>query len=466
MTIREKCVVVDTTRSSELKSTELAITDAALGDNDVPRSGKQSSSLQACYSLMKANLGAGIFSFPVAYVKSGFFTTIILLILTTIFIYWTSLILIDLGSYYGGSVTYETIVEHHLGKWGRRVCSISGIVLTFGALCVYSVVIADSLPPVFLNLFTPWTEKCILENTCDYNPVPVFLIDRKIISILVSLIIIIPLSSIRNSTYLSYVSVTGLACLMAIVVIMAVKSSLPSTPKGPLEGAELLTGVKWGGIAFVISTTAYANIINQNQFPIFESLADKSRANKLKIIRSCLITCVVIILVYSIATYVPLNDMIDGNVLNLFPQNDAVVNAARILFAVDIILTAPVVVYICRSFLLNAFCGGTQRASKVALLLTTFLLVAGSVTIASLFCKFDIVVALTGGLSASILAFGLPQVCWVSHALKSGRSWKDYKVILVSVSTIVCVLLVILSIMDLVDNIKAYKSENCPYSFI
>lgn len=465
MTIRESRAAVKDVDNDRRKDDSFIITGVDQQNVRASSGGRKSTAFQACYSLVKANLGAGIFSFPVAYLKSGFFASMILLILTTLFIYWTSSILICMSGSSPHNSTYESIVEHHLGKWGRRICSLSGIVLTFGALCVYAVVIGDSVPPVLLN-FSPWTERCILNNTCDYDSTAVFFMDRKVVSVIISLVVILPLSSIRNSTYLSYVSVVGLISLCAIVIILAVKSNLPSTPKGTLTGSGLLSGIDFSGIAFVISTTSYANIVNQNQFPIFDDLADKSKENKLRIVRYCLSFCVAVMLFYSMATYIPLNNRIDGNVLNLFDAGDGAANAARLLFALEIILTAPVVVYICRSFVLNAIYGEARNAPRLSLYAITLLIVAASVTIASSFCKFDIAVALTGGLSASVLAFGLPQMCWVSEKLKNGYDWSNPKIILVSASTLFAALLIVLSVVDLVGNIRNYDSSECAFSFV
>lgn len=465
MTILEAHVVVSSgDNHSHAKNEELIISNP----DDISCTkfkGKKSTFLQGCYNLIKGNIGAGIFSFPLAYNKAGFLPATFLLIFTTWFIYWTTSLLVGLAERQRGVATYESIVEQYLGKWGKIVCSVSAILLTFGALSTYVIIIGDTLPPVIMY-FTPWTERCILNKTCEYNKVAVFFIDRKVISVLVSLFIVIPLSAIRNPTFLSYVSVNGLITLIIIAAILCVKSNMPETPKGTLTGASLLNGFNWSGVTYAISATAYANIVNQNQFPILKNLADPSKKNRLRIIKFSLVFCVALMLVYSIGTYIPLNDRIKEDVLRLFPDDDIATNVARILFALGITLSAPVVTYICRDNVLNIFFGGTLGASKLALYSTTVMLIVAAAVVASSFCKFGVAVSLTGGLSASMIAFGLPQLCWVSYKIKNGSTFRDYKVSLAAFSTLFAIVLIVLSFVDLANNVRNYDSSDCPYSFI
>ena len=113
----------------------------------------------------------------------------------------------------------------------------------------------------------------------------------------------------------------------------------------------------------------------------------------------------------SIAGYWSFEDRTLSNVLNNFPREDTVVNIARFCFGLNMFTTLPLECFVCREVLETYFFHGEYERRRHVVLTTA--LVVSAMLISLLTCDLGIVLELTGGFSATGLAFLFPSVCYL-----------------------------------------------------
>lgn len=121
----------------------------------------------------------------------------------------------------------------------------------------------------------------------------------------------------------------------------------------------------------------------------------------------------------SVAGYWSFEDKTLGNILNNFPEDDTLVNIARFCFGVNMFTTFPLEAFVCREVLETYFFAGEFDQTR-HIYFTTSLVV--SALFVSLFtCDLGIVLELTGGLSATTLAFIFPSICYLKLSSDSSK---------------------------------------------
>lgn len=108
-----------------------------------------------------------------------------------------------------------------------------------------------------------------------------------------------------------------------------------------------------------------------------------------------------------------------SNILNNFPASDLVVNIARFCFGLNMFTTLPLECFVCREVLESYFFRGEYEQRRHVVLTTG--LVVSALFISLLTCDLGIVLELTGGLSATALAFIFPSVCYLKMSRDAGQ---------------------------------------------
>lgn len=128
-----------------------------------------------------------------------------------------------------------------------------------------------------------------------------------------------------------------------------------------------------------------------------------------------------------------------GNILNNFPADNTLINVARLAFGMNMFTTLPLEAFVCRevgikrekgshSYDWHADCviqvleilfWSSSPHSTVRHVVITTSLVGVSLLISLLTCNLGIVLELTGGFSATMLAYILPPLCYLKLAKDS-----------------------------------------------
>ncbi|KAL2126233.1 hypothetical protein VTI74DRAFT_1375 [Chaetomium olivicolor] len=127
-------------------------------------------------------------------------------------------------------------------------------------------------------------------------------------------------------------------------------------------------------------------------------------------------------LLLALSGFLTFGDKTQGNVLNNFPQDNTMVNIARLCFGLNMLTTLPLEAFVCREVMLNYYFPGEPFSMNLHLILTSSL-VFSAMVLSLLTCDLGTVFDLVGGTSAAAMAYILPPLCYIKLTT---RSWKTY----------------------------------------
>ncbi|KAJ1992515.1 hypothetical protein H4R33_000971 [Dimargaris cristalligena] len=111
----------------------------------------ESSVLGSFFNMTNAIVGAGIIGLPFAFKEAGYFTGMILLLTLAYITDWT-LRLLAHATKLSGRSTYQELVCFCFGRIGFHAISFFQFVFAFGGMCAFNVIIGDTVPHVIRSV--------------------------------------------------------------------------------------------------------------------------------------------------------------------------------------------------------------------------------------------------------------------------------------------------------------------------
>lgn len=124
----------------------------------------------------------------------------------------------------------------------------------------------------------------------------------------------------------------------------------------------------------------------------------------------------------ALSGYLTFGDKTLGNVLNNFPNDNIMVNIARLFFGLNMLTTLPLEAFVCREVMNNYWFPDEPHDPNRHLLFTATLVVS-ALTLSLLTCDLGVVFELFGATSACALAFILPPLCYIKLSKKSPKTY-------------------------------------------
>lgn len=354
-------------------------------------------------------LGAGIVGLPYSMRESGFVAGVVLLVGLAMLTDWT-VRLIVLNAKLSGRTTYIGIMEHCFGRYGKCTSPYSPVAVSlfqfmfaFGGMCAFCVVVGDTIPNVLASVFPA------LSGT--------FLTNRQFVITVCTMAISFPLSLYRNIENLSKASAVALVSM--VFIILAVVARGPAMPAELTGNPALRVGRTTDQFTIVhpaklvrsISVISFAFVCHHNSLLIYGSLKEPSMDKFRTITHYSTLIAASAAITMSIAGYWSFEEKTLSNVLNNFPRSDTVVNIARFCFGLNMFTTLPLECFVCREVLETYFFQGEYERNRHIVLTTA--LVVSAMLVSLVTCDLGIVLELTGGLSATALAFFFPSLCYL-----------------------------------------------------
>ncbi|KAI7894837.1 AAAP amino acid permease [Mucor mucedo] len=357
-------------------------------------------------------IGAGIIGLPFAFKEAGFWTGIALLIALTVVVDWTVRLLMHNGKLAGRS-TYQDLMEFAFGRPGLVAISIFQFAFAFGGMCAYCVIIGDTIPHVIRSLFPKISQ------------VPVIWIfgDRRMCISFFTLFVSYPLSLYRDISKLAKTSALALVAIIVIIVSVVIEG--PQQSREIRGSDDLMFNVINDEVFQAIAVISFAFVCHHNSFLIFGSLKQPS-LNRFATVTHwsmgiAFFTCFAL----AVSGYLVFTDKTVGNILNNFPSDNILINVARLAFGLNMFTTIPLEAFVCREVIETFYWPGA-KFDKMRHFSITTILVLITLTISLLTCNLGIVLELTGGFSATVLAFVLPPMCFLK--LATGSIWERGKI--------------------------------------
>ncbi|KAJ3570373.1 hypothetical protein NP233_g4458 [Leucocoprinus birnbaumii] len=350
-------------------------------------------------------LGAGIIGLPYAVRQAGFFTGLFLLVVLCAVTDWT-IRLIVINAKLSGRHSYIEIMHHCFGSSGRAAVSFFQFAFAFGGMCAFGIIIGDTLPQVMRSLFP----------TLSTIPVLSLFTNRRFVIIFCTLCISYPLSLYRDIHKLARAS--GLALIGMFIIVISV------LVEGPHVTDELKgdPSQKWSiigpGIFQAIGVISFAFVCHHNSLLIYGSLRTPTLDRFAKVTHVSTFLSLISCTTLAVSAYLVFTDKTQGNILNNFSQTDTLINVARFAFGMNMFTTLPLELFVCREVIEQFFFSHETFSMQRHLFFTSVILLS-SMFISLMTCDLGVMLEITGGVSATALAYIFPAACYYKLTDKS-----------------------------------------------
>ncbi|KAI0356291.1 amino acid transporter [Trametes cingulata] len=355
--------------------------------------------LDSVANMANSILGAGIIGLPYAMRQAGFFTGLLLLVALCGVTDWT-IRLIVLNAKLSGQNSYIGIMNHCFGSSGRAAVSFFQFAFAFGGMCAFGIIIGDTIPHVIRSLFPRLYSVPILG----------LLTKRQFVIALCTICVSYPLSLYRDIHKLSRAS--GLALVGMIIIVMSVLIEGPkvdSDLKGDPSARFTFLG---DGVFQAIGVISFAFVCHHNSLLIYGSLRTPTLDRFNKVTHISTLISLVACCTLAISAYVVFTDRTQGNILNNFGPNDTLINIARFCFGLNMFTTLPLELFVCREVIEQYFFDTEAFNMQRHVFFTTAIL-CSSMIISMITCDLGVMLEITGGASATALAFIFPAACYL-----------------------------------------------------
>lgn len=383
-----------------------------------PKSGFGSAFMKMANSI----IGADIIGQPYAMRQAGLAAGVVLLVGLTVVVDWI-ICLIVINSKLSGISSFQGTVEHCFGRLGLVAISVAQWVFAFGGMVAFCVIVGDTISHVLVALWP------------DLGAVPIvgLLTDRRVAIAVFVLGLSYPLALYRDIAKLAKASTFALVGMIVIVVTVLVQGLLvPADARGSFSMPLLTVN---GGIFQAIGVISFAFVCHHNSLLIYGSLRTPTIDNFSRVTHYLTGVSMVACLVMALGRFLTFGDRTLGNVLNNFPSDNSMVNAAR-LFGLNMLTTLPLEAFMCREVMLTYWYPDQGFDMRRHLVLSTGL-VAAATAMSLLTCDLGVVFELVGAMSAVAIAYILPPMCYIRLTTMSWRTYMAYAVIVFGAAVMV-----------------------------
>ena len=373
---------------AELARSELVRSGTAAAAS-LPPSG--SSPIAAYCNLLNTIVGGGILSLPFAFRSSGLAVGAAYQLIFGAASWYGSHLLLDTLRYQPLLRSYEALARASLGRHGALAYNVASLINCYGACVSYIIVTGDILPPLLHELGHDVSRSAVLVG--------------------VTVIIIFPLSCLRDITALQYSSALAIFIYLAFVCTMAYLGATADRDAAPREWP-LLRPDPAGWIR-AIPLCAFAFLHQTSLFPIYQEMKQPSAARMRGVLGASIASALVLYLVTALAAYARFGDAVRGDVLlNLGGIDSTCVRAVRLAFGVSVCLTYPCLHFAARRSLDQLLSGreggaGAETPYRRLLWLTAGL-VGSSLVVALLVDRVEVIFGFTGALASTAISYVLP----------------------------------------------------------
>uniref|UniRef100_A0A8C7PM04 Solute carrier family 38 member 5a n=1 Tax=Oncorhynchus mykiss TaxID=8022 RepID=A0A8C7PM04_ONCMY len=365
------------------------------------------------FNLSNAIMGSGILGLAYAMSNTGIVLFLILLLCIAILsAYSIHLLLRSAGVV--GIRAYEQLGHRAFGQPGKVLAGSIITMHNIGAMSSYLFIVKSELPLVmqaFLGL---------KDNTGEWY------LDGKYLIIIVSVIIVFPLSLMRHLGYLGYTSGFSLSCMVFFLISVIYKKFNIPCPLEKITSQDnhlvSVLGESHDNHSFVSSDTAYtipilafAFVCHPEVLPIYTELRDATKKRMQTVANISILAMFVMYGLTAIFGYLTFFGGVDSELLHTYIKVDpldTLILCVRMAVLVAVTLTVPVVLFPIRRALLQLlfpekpFHWAHHISIAVCLLVIVNLLVIFVPTIRDIF-------GVIGATSAPSLIFILPGIFYI-----------------------------------------------------
>jgi len=286
------------------------------------------------FNMANCAIGAGVLAFPYAFLQTGLALGLIIATIQT-FICACTLEWIGKESQRNPpevARSYEKMIQMRLGTILGLIASLSILGTVLGAMVGYIIIIGDMLIPIL----TQWFDTSIWTG-------------RGFITLLVTLFVIFPISSLKTIDSLKFTSVIALLSI-SFAVCLVISTSIQAQVNGEAEthGPIEYFNFSWQ-IFQAIPVITFALTCHTQAPPIYQELVDHNTNRFRVVIAVTYGICLFLYLGNGVFGYAYFRDDTLDNILNNYPSDFIWANAARLCVVITVTFSYPLMNFSFRS---------------------------------------------------------------------------------------------------------------------
>ncbi|CAH7055206.1 putative sodium-coupled neutral amino acid transporter 8 [Phodopus roborovskii] len=365
------------------------------------------SSLGAVFILLKSALGAGLLNFPWAFYKAGGLVPAFLVALVSLLFLISGLVILGYAASISGQTTYQGVVRELCGAAMGKLCEA----------CFLTNLIMISV--AFLRVIGDQLEK-LCDSLLPEVPQPWYAAQDFTLP-LISVLIIFPLSALREIAFQKYTSILGTLAACYLALVITVQYYL--WPQGLLhQPRPLLSQSPWTSVFSVFPTICFGFQSHEAAVSIYCSMRNQSLSHWALVSVSSLLACCLVYSLTGVYGFLTFGTEVSADVLMSYPGNDTAIIVARILFAVSVVTVYPIVLFLGRSVMQDFWKKSYWATHGPPVLVDpsgpwvrlplTFLWVSVTLAMALFLPDLSEIISIIGGIS-SFFIFIFPGLCLI-----------------------------------------------------
>ncbi|KPP59476.1 sodium-coupled neutral amino acid transporter 2-like [Scleropages formosus] len=330
------------------------------------------------FNLGNAIMGSGILGLSYAMANTGIALFVILLVAVSIFSLYSVHLLLKTANE-GGSVVYEQLGYKAFGMPGKLAASCSITMQNIGAMSSYLYIVKYELPTVIQAFLGT------KENAGE------FYLNGDYLVVVVSLLVILPLSLLRNLGYLGYTSGFSLLCMVFFLIVDAVNATLNHTisqvsahiqehVKNATDYSNNVCAPKYfvfnSQTVYAIPILTFAFVCHPAVLPMYDELKDRSRRKMQAVANVSFLAMFIMYLLAALFGYLTFHENVEPELLHTYSmvyKFDVALLIVRLAVLTAVTLTVPVVLFPIRTSVNQLLCASKDfswlRHSVITILL-------------------------------------------------------------------------------------------------
>ncbi|XP_060886054.1 sodium-coupled neutral amino acid symporter 2 [Labrus mixtus] len=383
------------------------------------------------FNLGNAIMGSGILGLSYAMANTGIALFVILLVAVAIFSLYSVHLLLKTANE-GGALVYEQLGYKAFGMPGKLAASCSITMQNIGAMSSYLYIVKYELPIVIESFLGASNGEWYTNG--DY------------LVLLVTLVIILPLSLLRNLGYLGYTSGLSLLCMVFFLIVVIIKKFQLPCPLDVSALNETLikvvnvtiaemnnTAVDYSEDActpkyfvfnsqtvYAVPILTFAFVCHPAILPMYEELKDRSRAKMQGVANVSFLAMFIMYLLAALFGYLTFNIHVEPELLHTYSKiykSDVILLIVRLAVLTAVTLTVPVVLFPIRTSVNQLLCA-SKEFSWIRHTIITVVLLASTNALVIFVPTIRDIFGFIGASAAAMLIFILPSAFYIKLVKK------------------------------------------------
>ncbi|KAJ0012485.1 hypothetical protein NQD34_016819 [Periophthalmus magnuspinnatus] len=406
------------------------------------------------FNLGNAIMGSGILGLSYAMANTGILLFVILLVAVAIFSLYSVHLLLKTANE-GGALVYEQLGYKAFGMPGKLAASCCITMQNIGAMSSYLFIVKYELPIVIQSFLG--TSNGEWYTNGDY------------LVLLVTAVIILPLSLLKNLGYLGYTSGLSLLCMVFFLIVVIIKKFQIPCPHmnmdedflnetlnitfPHLNNSEDACTPKYvvfnSQTVYAVPILTFAFVCHPAILPMYDELKDRSRRKMQNVANVSFLAMFIMYLLAALFGYLTFNIHVEPELLHTYSKvykSDVVLLIVRLAVLTAVTLTVPVVLFPIRTSVNQLMCA-SKDFSWVRHTLITLVLLGGTNALVIFVPTIRDIFGFIGASAAAMLIFILPSAFYIKLVKK--ESMKSMQKI-GATAFLICGFLVMIGSMTLI----------------